>query len=151
MAIRGGIFLAEIGPGGDLTVVLIYGTELTVTGRNGATTTVKRPGFAVRVEHPGESPSEPLRVEREKLAALTRQFEGRAESSAGARERPTDTKVATTALYRELERRVENPRVHESEFRRPKTLDLGKLHDRLHLSTVTKQVISQRFPGLFTR
>src|SRR5438270_7407434 len=75
LAIRGGIFLAETGPDGDLTVVLIYGTELTVTGRNGATTTIRRPGFAIRVERPGASPSLPLRLEHEKLAALTAQFE----------------------------------------------------------------------------
>jgi hypothetical protein len=150
LAIRGGIFLAEVGPDGDLTVVLIYGAELSVTGRNGVTTTIKRPGFAVRVEGPGASPSAPSRVEHEKLAALTAQFEGRAGSDAGARVRPTDEKVAATALYRELERRVEAPRVHESELGRPRTLDLGKLHDRLQLSTVAKQVISQRFPALFT-
>ena len=152
LGIRGGIFLAEIGPDGGLNVVLIYG-ELTVTGRNGATTVVKRPGFGVRIERPGASPSEPVRIEREKLAALTALFEGRAGSSAGAQERPTDAKVATTALYRELEqRRIELPRereTREAEFHRLRPLDLGRLQERLHLSTVTKQVIAQRFPALF--
>lgn len=150
LAVRGGIFLAELGPDGDLTVVLIYGTELTVTGRNGVTTTIKRPGFAVRVEGPGASPSTPSRVEHERLAALTAQFEGRAGSDGGARVPPTDEKVAATVLYRELERHVDGPRVREAEFQRPRTLDLAKLRERLQISTVAKQAISKRFPALFT-
>ena len=145
----GGIFMAEIGPEGGLTVVLVYGDELTVTGRDGATTTVKRSGFAARVERPGAAPSAPFRIEHEKLAALTALFEGRAGADGGARLRPTDTKVATTSLYRELGHRGEFARVHESEFHRPPTHELGRLHDSLHLSTVTKQVISRRFPALF--
>jgi trimeric autotransporter adhesin len=152
LGIRGGIFLAEIDPNGALTVVLIYG-ELTVTGRNGTTTTVKRPGFGVRIERPGASPSEPVRIEREKLAALTALFDGRAGSSAGARERPTDAKVTATALYRELEQhRIELPRereIREAEFHRLRAVGLGRLEERLHLSTVAKQVIAQRFPALF--
>ena len=152
LGIRGGIFLAEIDPNGALTVVLIYG-ELTVTGRNGATTTIKRPGFGIRIERPGESPSEPVRIEREKLAALTALFEGRAGSSAGALERPTDAKVTATALYRELEeRRIELPRereAREAESHHLRPVDIGRLQERLHLSTVTKQVIAQRFPALF--
>jgi hypothetical protein len=149
LAIRGGIFVAEIAPDGSLEVVLIYGAELTVTGKNGATTTVKRPGFAVRVERPGASPSEPARIEREKLAVLTAQFEGRTGSAAGAREQPTDAKITATALYRELERPDELPRLHETEFHRQSLTELGRLQERLHLSTITKQVIAQRFPALF--
>lgn len=152
LGIRGGIFLAEIGADGAVTVVLIYG-ELTVTGRNGASTTLKRPGFGVRIDRPGESPSEPARIEPEKLAALTTLFEGRPDSDGGARERPTDLKVATTALYREVEQpRVELPHereTREAEFLRLKPNDLGKLQERLQLSTVTKQVAAQRFPTLF--
>ena len=151
LGIRGGIFLAEIDPNGALTVVLIYG-ELTVTGRNGATTTIKRPGFGVRIDRPGESPSEPVRIEREKLAGLTALFEGRAGSSAGALERPSDAKVTTTALYRELEEhRIELPRERdaEAESHHIRPVDIGRLQERLHLSTVTKQVIAQRFPALF--
>jgi len=149
LAIRGGIFLVEIGPDGELTVVLIYGTELTVTGRNGATTKITRSGFGSRVERPGASPSAPLRIEHEKLATLTAQFEGRAGADGGARVRPTDEKVTTTALYRELARRAELPREREAEFHRPRTHELGRLHDQLHLSTVAKQAAAQRFPALF--
>jgi len=149
LAIRGGIFLVEIGPDGELTVVLIYGTELTVTGRNGATTKITRSGFGSRVERPGASPSAPLRIEHEKLATLTAQFEGRAGADGGARVRPTDEKVTTTALYRELARRAELPREREAGFHRPRTHELGWLHDRLHLSTVAKQAAAQRFPSLF--
>lgn len=149
LAIRGGIFLAEIEPDGALTVVLIYGIELTVTGQNGATTTIKRPGFAVRVERPGAPPSMPLRIEHEKLATLTAQFEGRVSADGGARIRPTDEKVTATALYRELARHAELAREREAEFHRPRTHELGRLHDQLHLSTVAKQAAAQRFPALF--
>jgi hypothetical protein len=149
LAIRGGIFLAEIGADGGLTVVLVYGNELTVTGRDGATTTVKRSGFATRVERPGAAPSAPFRIEHEKLAALTALFDGRTGADGGARVRPTDENVTATALYRELGRGGEFARVHESEFHRPRTHELSRLHDTLHLSTVTKQVISRRFPALF--
>ena len=151
LGIRGGIFLAEIGADGPVTVVLIYG-ELTITGRNGVSTTLKRPGFGVRIDRPGDSPSEPSRVEPEKLAVLTTLFEGRAESTAGAGERPSDAMVAATSLYADVGQRVEllaEREVREAEFRQLKFVDLGKLQERLQLSTVTKQVIAQRFPALF--
>ena len=76
LGIRGGIFVARITPNGGLTAVFVYGKEMTVTGRNGAVTRVRRPGYAVSIDRAGNSPSEPFVASRELLATLVGQFDG---------------------------------------------------------------------------
>ncbi len=76
IGIQGGIFLATITTGGSLTAVFVYGTQLTVTARNGVTAAVRRPGFAVTVDGPQANPSAPFPAPRGLLAGLVGQFEG---------------------------------------------------------------------------
>jgi hypothetical protein len=76
IGIRGGIFIAQISPDGELTVVFVYGKELTVTGRNGARTIVRRPGFAVTIDRAGGGPSAPFAAPRNLLGGFVGQFDG---------------------------------------------------------------------------
>src|SRR5205823_1596962 len=59
IAVRGGAFLLQLTPGGKADVFFIYGKAVTVTGTNGVSQTVSRPGFAITVAGPGASPSPP--------------------------------------------------------------------------------------------
>jgi hypothetical protein len=100
LGIRGGIFVARIASNGGLTAVFVYGKEMTVTGRNGAVTRVWRPGFAVTVDHAGDSPSYPFPAPRELLAALVAQFDGVAgPRAAGAL---SDARAGASPLFTRL-------------------------------------------------
>src|SRR5579863_7451266 len=100
MGIRGGIFIARIASNGDVTAVFVYGDELTVTGRNGAVTTVRRPGFAVSVARGGNGPSAPFAAPRELLNSLVGQFDGTAQNRSTVR--LGDSRIAGEALFARL-------------------------------------------------
>ena len=100
LGIRGGVFVARITPNGGLTAVFVYGKEMTVTGRNGAVTVLRRPGFAVSVDRIGAGPSPPFAASRELLASLFGQFDGLAapRSVAGL----SDARVGASTLFSRL-------------------------------------------------
>jgi hypothetical protein len=100
LGIRGGIFVARITPNGGLTAVFVYGKEMTVTGRNGAVTGVRRPGFAVSVDRAGDSPSQPFPAPRELLASLFGQFDGLAGPRVEAA--LSDARAAASPLFTRL-------------------------------------------------
>ena len=60
LAVRGGVFLANLSATGQLQVVFLYGKGLEVSAA-GQTQTIPRPGFAVSVAGPG-APARPLLV-----------------------------------------------------------------------------------------
>ena len=101
IGVRGGIFIADLAADGKLTVVFVYGRELTLTGRNGAATTLRRPGFAASVGGPGASPSLPFPAPRDLIASLVSQFQAPQTAPAPATV-VTDARVAATALYAQL-------------------------------------------------
>lgn len=100
LGIRGGIFIARIGPNGGLTAVFVYGKEMTVTGRNGAVSQVRRPGFAVAVDRAGNSPSQPFPAPRELLSSLFGQFDGVGGSRGGTV--LSDARAAQSPLFTRL-------------------------------------------------
>src|SRR5216683_1952854 len=55
LAVRGGVFIAQVGADGTTGAVFLYGKGLTVTGRSGGSETLKRPGFQITV-HPDGVP-----------------------------------------------------------------------------------------------
>ena len=65
IGIRGGVVLVRVSSncgGGDcnaLQVVFVYGKGVTITGLNGVSQTIYRPGFEVTVAKPGAAPSDP--------------------------------------------------------------------------------------------
>jgi hypothetical protein len=105
IGIRGGIFLASLSGNGELDVLFIYGTELTVTGRNGVVTRLRRPGYAVSVGGDfGESPSPPYPVPRGLLGGVVGQFQGPPlpPSMTTAAATITDAQVAAQPLFGQL-------------------------------------------------
>jgi len=112
LGIRGGIFLARIAADGGLTVVFVYGRDLTVTGRNGVVTVVRRPGFAATVDHAG-NPSPPFPAPRELIASLVGQFDGTGDARLAA---ITDARLAAYPIFARLVSDIEErsrPRVGE--------------------------------------
>ena len=98
MAVRGGAFLLKQAPNGFVEAIFIYGHSLSVTGRTGASQTLRRPGYAITVAGPGALPSEPHPVPPGELAELLGQLDGRPGANGGAAIIPTDPIVARSGL-----------------------------------------------------
>jgi hypothetical protein len=100
IAVRGGVFLLEQLASGQATVIFLFGNAVTVTGLNGVTQTLSRPGFAMTVAGPGASPSEPFRAPTPRLADVLAQLDGRAGGTGGALRVPTNTIIANSGIDR---------------------------------------------------
>src|SRR5271155_3301618 len=103
IGIRGGVMLVNLRPDcaasgsrfgaagcNALEVIFVYGKGVTVTGLNGASQTITRPGFEVTVSGPGASPSDPAPAPPGATAALLAQLDGRAGGNGGAPVVPTE-------------------------------------------------------------
>src|SRR4051794_22217390 len=90
LAIRGGVFMIKMAPGGELDVVFVYGDGLTVTGTTGIAQTVTRPGYAITVAAPGAAPSAPYPAPAGFMAQLLTQLDGRPGGRGGAPILPTE-------------------------------------------------------------
>ncbi len=97
LAVRGGAFIAQIGPDGTTNATFIYGKGLTITGVTGGFQIVTRPGFQ-SITTPGGSPSPPAPQPPGQLALFTQQLDGHAGGTGGATNIPTDTNVANSGL-----------------------------------------------------
>ncbi len=97
LAVRGGAFIAQIGPGGTTDAAFLYGKGLTVAGVAGGSETVRRPGFHT-VVHPGHAPLPPTLLPPGLLALYIQQLDGRSGSTGGAASIPTDTTVADSGI-----------------------------------------------------
>jgi trimeric autotransporter adhesin len=98
IGIRGGVMLVDQGPDGRLEVIFVYGKGVTITGLNGVSQTIYRPGFAVSVAGPGASPSDPGPAPPGRTAALLAQLDGRTGGSGGAPVAPTEVTVASSGI-----------------------------------------------------
>ena len=111
IGIRGGVMLMHLrsdcaarapgsGAGGcnALEVIFVYGKGVTVTGLNGTSQTLTRPGFEVTVSGPGASPSDPAPAPPGTTAALLAQLDGRAGGNGGAPIVPTEVMVANSGI-----------------------------------------------------
>jgi FecR protein len=81
-----------------LEVIFVYGKGVTVTGLNGASQTLTRPGFEVTVSGPGASPSDPAPAPPGAAAAMLAQLDGRAGGNGGAPIVPTEVMVANSGI-----------------------------------------------------
>ena len=70
IGIRGGIALIEIAANGATRATFIFGEELTVSSLNGATTHIRRPGFAAVAEVGAPKPSAPVKASVEQIATI---------------------------------------------------------------------------------
>jgi trimeric autotransporter adhesin len=98
IGVRGGVMLVNLLPSGRLEVIFGYGKGLTVTGRNGVSETITRPGFEVTVSGPGASPSAPAPAPDAVTEALLAQLDGRSGGNGGARTIPTEAMVANSGI-----------------------------------------------------
>jgi len=123
-------------------VFFLFGNALTVTGLNGVTQTLSRPGFAITVAGPGASPSEPYRAPSPKLAELQSQLDGRTGGSGGTVQIPTNAIVANSGIDRIISGNLAlsnataaaaNPKPE------PTTLNPANLQTTLSVNTVQAQ------------
>jgi len=97
LAVRGGAFVAQIGPDGKTDAGFLYGKGLTVTGVAGGSQTITRPGWQ-SIVFPGGVPSRPDRMPPGLLALYTQLLDGRSRGTGGAPVIPTDTSVADSGI-----------------------------------------------------
>ena len=110
IGIRGGVMLVRVRPDctapaslgatgcNALQVIFVYGKGVTVTGLNGASQTLTRPGFEVTVSGPGASPSDPGPAPPGATAAMLAQLDGRAGGNGGAPVVPTEVTVTNSGI-----------------------------------------------------
>ena len=79
-------------------MIFVYGKGVTVTGLNGASQTLTRPGFEVTVSGPGASPSDPGPAPPGATAAMLAQLDGRAGGNGGAPVVPTEVTVTNSGI-----------------------------------------------------
>jgi hypothetical protein len=98
IGIRGGVILVDQTSTGALTLIFVYGKAVTVTGLNGVSQTIFRPGFEVTVSRPGASPSDPAPAPPGAAAAMLAQLDGHAGANGGAATVPTEVMVVQSGL-----------------------------------------------------
>ena len=98
IGIRGGVMLVDQAANGRLEAIFVFGKGLTVTGLNGVSKTVFRPGFEVTVGRPGDTPSDPAPAPPGRIAGLLAQLDGRAGGNGGAPIVPTDVMVVNSGV-----------------------------------------------------
>lgn len=103
IGVRGGVFLANVGPGCkngsagcNVELIFVYGKAVTVTS-NGQTTQLFRPGFAVDIGASGAIGS-PHPAPPGTAATILTQLDGRKGGNGGATSVPTNSTVANSPI-----------------------------------------------------
>ena len=78
--------------------MFVYGKGVTITGLNGVSQTIYRPGFEVTVAKPGAAPSDPGPAPPSATTTMLAQLDGRAGSNGGAPKVPTEVTVANSGI-----------------------------------------------------
>src|SRR5258708_7116189 len=146
IAIRGGVFLFDQQANGQADVVFLFGKELSVTGANGATQTLIRPGFGVTVAGPGASPSTPYRVPPQVLAQLQGRLDGRSGANGGAPRVPTNATVASSSVSSTISGDVSASVAQataqadaQQQVTQPRAVNVANLQTNLEVNTVQAQ------------
>ena len=103
LSIRGGVFVMDLERaderrGGRLDVIFLYGKSLTVTGTDGSSQTITRPGFGVTIAGPGAPPTPPGPPPPGALGKFLAALSGHAGSTAGTSNPPSDATVANSGI-----------------------------------------------------
>ena len=98
IGVRGGVFVANVQPGGKTEIVFVYGKAVSVSGQSGCSQQLYRPGFAVDIDKPGGCPGAPYQAPPGTTVAILAQLDGRAGGNGGASTVPTDATVANSAV-----------------------------------------------------
>jgi trimeric autotransporter adhesin len=126
IGIRGGVFLARVrdcaGAAGcqALQVTFVYGKDLVVTGRNGVSKTLFRPGWQITVDAPGNAPSNPGPVPPGEIRELLAQLDGRGRGNGGAPNVPTDAEVLQSGVSNDVSNNIGDER--RTIFQSPNTI-----------------------------
>ena len=145
IAIRGGVFLFDLQANGQADVVFLFGKQLSVTGLNGATQTLIRPGFGVTVAGAGASPSAPYRVPPQMLAQLQGRLDGRAGGNGGASRVPTNETVASSSVSSTISGDVSasvaqaTAQTDAQQATQPQAVNVNNLQTNLEINTVQAQ------------
>jgi hypothetical protein len=98
LAVRGGVFLADLEPNGRLDVHFIFGKGLSVTGTDGVAQTISRPGFSITVAGLGALPSAPYPTPQNVLTRLLVALDGRSGGTGGVARPPSNATVASSGI-----------------------------------------------------
>jgi FecR protein len=149
LAVRGGVFLANLTATGQLEVVFLYGKGLEVSAA-GQTQTIPRPGFAVSVAGPGAPPSYPFPAPPALLAAFTAALDGRPGGTGGARAVPSDQTVAASGASNVISGDLAASIQQASQYltaAQPAQINIAGLQQNLQVNTVaSQQAISNLSP-----
>ncbi|HEV2302607.1 MAG TPA: FecR family protein [Stellaceae bacterium] len=154
IGIRGGVFLArqdctsERGKcDGKLSVVFVYGIGLTVTGDNGVSQTITRPGFEVVVPGSGLSPSSPFPASLGLTGRLLVALDGHPGAHGGAQTIPTDNDVANSGVSGNISGNVaasiNAAASNTPPPPKPPNTDVGNLQNQFNVNTVQGQSQTQ--------
>jgi hypothetical protein len=149
IGIRGGVALVKVSVSGSVDpteVIFVYGKSVTITGTNGVSQTITRPGFAVTVLGAGASPSEPALPPPGTAAALISQLDGRAGGNGGATTTPTEVRVADSGIANAISNNFT-----ASQPPAQRTANVNRLvqQNQLQLQQVANQPVSQGGVQLF--
>jgi trimeric autotransporter adhesin len=100
--IRGVAILVDLTADDRLEVIFAYGKGVTITGLNGVSQTITRPGFEVTVSGRGAAPSAPSPAPPGRSAAILSELDGRPGATGGARTIPADVMVANRGIAAEI-------------------------------------------------
>ncbi|HXC26990.1 MAG TPA: FecR family protein [Stellaceae bacterium] len=92
IGVRGGVFLADLHPGGKSQIIFVYGHGVTITLPNGQTVELYRPGFAIDFDSHGMIGS----PHRAPPGGILAQLDGRKGGSGGVNNIPNDGDVANS-------------------------------------------------------
>jgi len=98
IGVRGGVFVADVQPGGKAEVIFIYGQAVTVSGQSGCSQSLYRSGFAVDINGSGGCPDSPHEAPPGATVAILAQLDGHAGGNGGATTVPTNTMVANSGI-----------------------------------------------------
>lgn len=96
LGVRGGVFIADAHRGGKSEIIFVYGNAVTITGADGSSQQLYRPGFAVDVD--GGHVSVPHLAPPPTTLSILSQLDGRTDGNGGAATVPTDATVAASSV-----------------------------------------------------
>jgi hypothetical protein len=143
LAVRGGAFIIDQDPGGRLDVYFIYGNGMSVTGTNGVTQTIRRPGFAISVATAGSSPSPPYPTPTVALTRLLAALDGRPGGNGGAAQPPSDATISSSGIGNiisgDVATSVQAAALSQPRPSPPQPIDVAGLQTNLQVNTVQSQ------------
>jgi trimeric autotransporter adhesin len=146
LGIRGGVFLLQLLPNGQMLVVFLYGKSLTVTA-NGQIRVLTHPGWAIVVNSAGATPSAPFLVSDSVIADLLAQLGGEPGRSGGSIHPPTNLTLANSGISFVISGDVKTSTLQANangpQGAQPVSLDVASLQTSFQVNTSTLQPILQ--------